>query len=328
MQAMGDANRARAAAVKELAMGRPAEASKFLLALQDSQRQQYALAMFAREYPARAALGAELARDKGENEPASIANLWKSQGIDLSTFNPVGPVADIAEQLQLTMQDPGSVDLTVLQDRLSPTLAFLVEGMSGGKKNAFENYLRQSIPGAAEILSSDPRFRGGKQYADQSRAAYLLQRHTRFFPRGLNPEVIKERVDKFRSDHTAADTHELERNADWKKIERYYKTVGGDGEAIRRSYKAWWDYQEAVAEKKSSTGQRKLTTFQTIEVLTGIAEDNYPELADQLWDVSKMRDSEYQRKNAKAMDAYAEALKNYINDARSRLFSDYSYATP
>jgi len=45
MQAMGDANRARAAAVKELAMGRPAEASKFLLALQDSQRQQYALAM-------------------------------------------------------------------------------------------------------------------------------------------------------------------------------------------------------------------------------------------------------------------------------------------
>jgi len=284
--------------------------------------------MFAREYPGRAALAAEFMQDKGQNEPASIANLWKSQGIDLSTFNPVGPAADIAEQLQLTLQDPGQMDLTVLQDRLSPTLASLVESMSGGKKNAVVNYLRQSIPGAAELISADPQFRGGKQYADQSRAAYLLQRHTRFFPRGLNPEVIKERIDKFRSDHTTADTHELERNADWQKIERYYKTVGGDGDAIRRSYKAWWDYQEAVAEKKDATGQRKLTTLQSIEVLTGVAEENYPELEGQLWDVERMRDSDYQRKNAKAMEEYAQTLKDYINDARSRLFSDYSYATP
>jgi hypothetical protein len=45
MQAIGDANRARTAAVKELAMGRPSKAAEYLMQLQDSQRQQYALAM-------------------------------------------------------------------------------------------------------------------------------------------------------------------------------------------------------------------------------------------------------------------------------------------
>jgi hypothetical protein len=45
MQAIGDANRARTSAVKELAMGRPSKAAEYLLQLQDSQRQQYALAM-------------------------------------------------------------------------------------------------------------------------------------------------------------------------------------------------------------------------------------------------------------------------------------------
>jgi hypothetical protein len=45
MQAMGDANRARSAAAKELAMGRPSKAAEYLMQLQDSQRQSYALAM-------------------------------------------------------------------------------------------------------------------------------------------------------------------------------------------------------------------------------------------------------------------------------------------
>jgi hypothetical protein len=286
-------------------------------------------AMFAREYPARAAAGAQLAKQNYEEEPQAIANLWEEHGIDLSTFNPIGPAGEISEQLKALLEDPTRLDLTFLQDRLAPTLGALVEGMGGGSKNALQNIVRQTVPGAAEFMSSDPRFRGGKQYEGQDREDYLLQRHTRFWPRGTNPEVVQERVDQFRKDQASGDTHELKRNEDWDKIARYYKAVGGDGEAVRKSYSAWWNYQEAVDERKDATGQKKLTAIQTIEILDEVARDQFPEIADELWDVEKMRDPEYQRQHAEAMDEYAETLKDYINAGRTQLFNDYrSYAAP
>jgi hypothetical protein len=45
MQAMGEAGRSRSDAMRELVQGRPSMAAEYLLKLQDSQRQQYALAM-------------------------------------------------------------------------------------------------------------------------------------------------------------------------------------------------------------------------------------------------------------------------------------------
>jgi hypothetical protein len=284
--------------------------------------------MYAREYPVRAGLAAQAAEKGNQDEPLSIANLWLKHGVDLSTLNPLGAMSEIAEQGQAFVNDPSQLDLTVLQERLSPTLAAAVEGMGGGKKNALINYIRQTIPGAAELASFDPRFRGGKQFGDQSQAAYLAQRHARFYPRGINPEVVKERIDDFRRDQITTPTHELERDADWKKIERYYKAVGGDGDALTKSYSAWWDYQEARDQKKEMTGQRKLTPVQEIEILTEIAEEKFPEIQGELWDLGPMRDDEYQSKYKKELEDYAKSLKDYINQGRTDLFNDYrSYAS-
>lgn len=286
-------------------------------------------AMFAREYPLRTALMSNTSSEIGKEQdlPQEIANLWKKYGIDVSTANPLGPLGDIAQTSRTFFNDPLKMDLSILNDRITPTLAALVEGMSGGKKNALVNLIRQTIPGASEYFSKDPEFRGGKVYGDRSMASYLLQRHLRFYPRGVNPEVVKERVEQFHSDMLNADTHELARDDDWKKIVTRYNAVGGDAGEIRRSYKSWWDYQEAVDEKKSSTGQHKLTSKQTIEILDEIVRENYPEYANQLWDISRM-DDDYQKAHAKALDDYAEALKKLINSGRDQLSSDWSNYGP
>jgi hypothetical protein len=282
-------------------------------------------AMFAREYPLRASIIGNTAANMGaeRGEPNDIAGIWKKHGIDLSTINPLGPLADIAEQSSTFFKDPSKMDISVLQDRLTPTLAFLVDGMSGGKKNALANFIRQTVPGAPEYMAKDPQFRGNKLYADRSWLSYVLQRQGRFFPRGINSEVLHERIAQFHSDQRDADTSEIARDQDWKKIENRFKVVGGDPAAIRQSYKAWWDYQEAVDEKKSSSGQRKLTPYQTVQILDEIVRQEFPERAGELWDLNGM-DEAYQNKYKKDLKDYGQALKDLINDARDQLSSDWS----
>jgi len=284
-------------------------------------------AMFAREYPFRAAVFGQYAGEQGKDMPNEIAGLWKKHGIDLSTINPLGPLADVAQQSRTFFNDPTKMDLSVLQDRLSPTLAAMVQGMSGGKKNALINFIRQTIPGAPEYMGHDPQFRGSKVYADRSWLSYVLQRELRFFPRGVNPEVVNERIAQYHSDMHSVNTHEVARNQDWKKIENRYKAVGGDAAEIRRSYTAWWNYQEAVDEKKSSTGQRKLTGRQTAEILDEVIRENYPEYTSSLWDTSVMTDA-WQAKYKKPLDDYISQLKDLINAGRHQLFSDYSNYGP
>ena len=120
------------------------------------------------------------------------------------------------------------------------------------------------------------------------------------------------------------DTAEVARDQDWKKLENRFKIVGGDPEEIRRSYKAWWDYQEAVDERKDSTGQRKLNAYQTISILDEIVRDNFSEHTDSLWTLEGMDDPAYQKKYAKELDEYAEALKTIINEGRMRVSYDWS----
>ena len=127
-------------------------------------------AMFAREYPARAALAGSTAADIGEREDIGndISNLWLKHGIDIGTVNPMGPLADIAQTSTAFFKDPTSMDLSVLQDRVSPSIAAMVEAMSGGKKNALQNFIRGTLPGASEAMAEDPQYRGNKAYADRS----------------------------------------------------------------------------------------------------------------------------------------------------------------
>ena len=176
-------------------------------------------------------------------------------------------------------------------------------------------------------MGHDPQFRGSKVYADRSWLSYVLQRELRFFPRGVNPEVVNERIAQYHSDMHSVNTHEVARNQDWKKIENRYKAVGGDAAEIRRSYTAWWNYQEAVDEKKSSTGQRKLTGRQTAEILDEVIRENYPEYTSSLWDTSVMTDA-WQAKYKKPLDDYISQLKDLINAGRHQLFSDYSNYGP
>ena len=285
-------------------------------------------AMFAREYPARAAAAAQaIEREPEKGLPQEVTNLWKRYGIDLTTLNPAGPLGQVAEDLSLLTDDPSKLDLTALQERLSPTLGALVEGMAGGRKNALQNFVRGTVPGASELLSADPEFRGAKVYEDRSRDAYLGQRHLRYWPRGINRERLGEMIDDALADKVKGTTIEKEMDADWKKITKYGKAVGGysaeDAGEIRRSYTAWWEYQEAVEQKKDSLGQRKLTPYQQIEVLQPIVEERFPEVAGDLWDMTRMKDRDYQRKYEKALDEYASALKDTINAGRTMIFNDY-----
>ena len=285
--------------------------------------------MYAREYPARAAMLANLYGQYSEDVPQSVANLWQEQGIDLGTLNPVGPLAEIAEQAQATMKDPADLNLEMIRERLSPTLSAGAEMLTGGSKNAFQNLVRQTVPGAAEWYSRDPRFRGGKQFADQSRDAYIWQRWTRFFPRGTNPQVIKERIEQHQRDQVTADTHELERDADKKKLNDYIKATGNwsaeDGQRIQQSYEGWWAYQEAVDAKKEASGQKKLTPVQTSEVLTEIIEEHFPEAAGDLIPMDEIRVA----KDMSTVEDYNENVKDYINEGRTMVFDAYrSYAAP
>lgn len=289
--------------------------------------------MFAREYPARAAIGATaIQREKEKGLPQEITNLWKRFGIDLTTINPLGPLGQVAEDTSTFFDDPTKLDLTALKERLSPTLDLLVEGMGGGREHALQNFIRGTVPGAAELMSEDPEYRGAKIYSDRSREGYLGQRHLRYWPRGVNWDRLQEMVDDALHDKVKGTAIEKEQDADWEKLGKYVKAVGDyDAEEIdeiRTSFKAWWVYQEAVDVKKDSLGQRKLTPYQQIEVLTPIVEEYYPDMASELWSLDGMDDREYQRKHEKQLDAYASALKDVINEGRTMVFNDYSRFGP
>jgi len=285
--------------------------------------------MYAREYPARAAFIGQGAVQEHRDVPQAIANLWLKHGIDFSSANPLSPIGDIAESTQQFLKDPSKMDLTVLQERLSPTLAALAQGLSGGKKNAAANLVRTTIPGVSEVMSADPRFRGGKQFGDQSREAYLLQRHLRFYPRGVNPEVIKERIDKFHQDRATGSTHAMHMAADKAKINGYVKKLGGydaeDTKLIQDSYHAWWHYQEAVDRKKQDSGQRKLSEVQQAEILTATIQEYFPDRASELYPMDQIR----QAKDMSTVAAYNTWMKGVINEGRQLVFDDYrSEAAP
>jgi hypothetical protein len=290
--------------------------------------------MYAREYPGRAALASSLIERESERTgpvPQQIANMVRTRlgGLDFGTVNPIGPVGDIAEGMRLFLKDPSKADLTVLQDRLAPTLGALVEGMGGGKKDLMLGLLRATVPGASELAATgSENLRGTKLFGpDRDLMDYLLQRHLRFYPRKVNMEVLKQRIEEFKKDTSDVATFDRQKQDDWDKLGKYTSAVGGytpdEVEAIRRSYKGWWDYQEATDQKKDSTGQKKLTLSQQAEILDEVARENFPEIEGELWDLEKLRDPEYQRVNEKAIEEYLDTLKNYINEERSRVFSDY-----
>jgi len=85
------------------------------------------------------------------------------------------------------------------------------------------------------------------------------------------------------------------------------------------------DYQEALDEKKDSTGQRKLSPVQQVEVLDEVVREHYPEVADELYPLDQVRAA----KDMSTVEEYVKDLRNLINEERSNLFDDYrSYAAP
>ena len=221
------------------------------------------------------------------------------------------------------------MDLTVLKERLSPTLDLLVEGMGGGKKNAIQNFVRGTVPGAAEaaaFIGED--WRGSKMYADRDTPGpYLATRHARFWPRELNEEKMRESIEQAKRDELTGSALERKREADKEKVNRYLEAVGGvdDPDALQKSFSAWWDYQEALDEKKDSTGQRKLSPVQQVEVLDEVVREHYPEVADELYPLDQVRAA----KDMSTVEEYVKDLRNLINEERSNLFDDYrSYAAP
>ena len=77
-------------------------------------------------------------------------------------------------------------------------------------------------------------------------------------------------------------------------MNRYLEALGGveDAEALQKSFTAWWEYQEAVDQKKDSTGQRKLTPVQQVEVLDEVVREHFPEVAEELYPLDEVRAAE------------------------------------
>ena len=208
--------------------------------------------MFAREYPMRAGFASqqiqESARGKGLI-PQALSNLIRTRlgGIDLATVNPLGTSADIAEGLSAFLKDPSKADLSFIEDRVSPTLGALAAGMGGGYPDLVKNLIRTTVPGASEAfaLEQGGSMRGSKNYKrdeEHDLLDYILQRHLRWYPRPVNEQVLKERIDKFRSDRIKGATIDRERDDDWGKIKKYTGAVGGytdeDVQKVRTSFKA------------------------------------------------------------------------------------------